>query len=974
MSNFNDQALGGLANLIAQKQSELHNLKEEGPSRDSLLKQIQELKQKLNAKRMANSLSRANQSKLAEGMKPNTSFYSLKGKYKILVIPVQFTDIKFDRPDYLQTDKNGRNPLQESLFGSGANTLRTYYQHQSFGTLDVDGVIAPIVNVSKKLEEYGEAVVGENDKDAQKLVVEALLGVIQKETSSDWWQQFDQWDLQDYDGDGNHYESDGFIDAVVLVYAGKPQSSCQRIFDPNGEKPASKNFPEGPRKKAAVECFNRLWPHRSAIQLAADDPNHKELGPVVEGIKRPSLNGLKITDQIYALDYNMQSEYSDIATFIHEFGHSLTLPDVYATSSAENSTGEWEVMSSTATPYAQELSSWGRLTLGWLSPKIVNPSQHLSSVYLGAMNYLDPERRQDVLGSTSPDYVTEKVDGAEHIYDILSVVPGSDEPVYRSAIVPMPSSQEAIKIMNYREENGQFAVYSGKYDGSSRAIKIKLDVPSQGSAELKLDTVYAIETGTNFDSIEPEIKITTDYDLATVNIDGKEIDRWRLLSGDLNKDSLVEQNPKCEVDRVKELRLKVYGKSASDVESEEFKQKLGVCRIPAWVTNTYDLSAHRGKNIELEIRYTTDPGYTELGVFVDNIVLGGRKIDFESTEQQAQSGAFMVIKDGVQNLSHNQFYIFEYRDPLKDFVSTSAGKALNFDRNIYVGVQGLFLDEGKNSLDKFRVIEGRYQPGVVVWYYNSKYDERSNNPITDNGKGFLLVLNANKKELMLPSVWNKAEWLDTDGYYFDLKKDSPFKNYVEKQRSEYVCFSHTEYYKYLEGVEADCSKHSDTMNALKQLKRDDKSLIYSREFINEVHPLDYDKYFWINRPYSNSAAVYTALSTFRSEEEEAFIPFNTYKVDTKTGGLVIDEEISKQVTRYAAVSSFSDLKHVMPKRKSRWGDNVNVEKKGFSFEVVNPAKHVVNRYSNVENSQRDDFAERRPRVKIYFQMEPVSQQ
>ncbi len=966
---YNEKALGNLAEEIATKQSFADDPNRDPSEKQILLKQIEELKVRLNSKRTANALGRTNQTILAEGMKENTDFHSLKGKYKILVIPVQFEDVKIERPDFY-TNTNHPDSAYQKLFGDGPNTLRTFYRHQSFGTFDVDGVMAPIITVKGKMEDYGEAIVGEKDKNPTGLVKLALKGVMQLETSETWWQQFDQWDLNDYDGDSNFYESDGFIDAVVLVYAGKPQSSCQRVFDPKGQRPSSKDFPEGPRKKAAVECFNRLWPHRSAIQLPKKDPDHVEKGPVVEGMERPSLNGLKITNGIFALDYNMQAEYSDIATFIHEFGHSLTLPDVYATRSLENSTGAWEVMSSTATENPQELSSWGRLVLGWLSPKIVTPSQRLSSLYIGSMNYLDPERRDHPTANHSPDYVTEIVNGKEHIYDILSVVPGSDEAVYRAAVVAMPSTHEAKKIIDFKRENGNYAVYTSHYDGQSRAMKVKFDVPNEGDANLKFDTVYSIETGTNFESTELPIKITTHFDMATIVINGKEVDRWELLSGDNDQDSMAEMNPNCEVDRLKELRLKVFSNKASTDEVNELKKKYEVCRTPIWVAKSYDLSQFRGKTVELEIRYITDPGFTEMGVVIDNLQVGNKRLDFETDDQQKLVGGFEIIKDGIQNLEHNQYYIFEYRDPQTDFTSTGTGKAYNFDRNIRAGRQSLFLENGKDSADRFRMIEARYQPGVLVWYYNSQYDQSSNNPLLSEGKGYLLVLNANNKELIMPGPWKKAEWLDEEGYYKSEEKEGDFKNLVEKQRMEFVCFSHTEFYKYLEGIEATCENYKETVDGLRKLKIGTQSLLFSREFINEIHPMEYEKYFYVNRPFSHSAAVSTGFSTFRPATSESFAPFSAFKIDSSSGTLVKDEEFSNGVDKYAPVSEFSDVKFTLPKNKDHWGDSVNVEKKGFTFEVVEPASHVMSRYSNRENSQTHDFFERRPRAKIYFQIEP----
>ncbi len=958
--NERDQKLDSLAKLQAQTAALRNAAPENSPERISLEAQLKSLQEKLNSKRMANSLFRANQARLAESMQANTQLYSLKGKYKILVIPVQFQDVKFDRGDYW-------TKAPELLFGLGPSSLRTFYRHSSYGVFDVEGTITPVVTVQKNLAEYGEAIPGSNDKAAGQLVVQALKAVMQTQSNPDWWKEYDQWDLGDYDGDGVHYEPDGFIDAVVLITAGKPQSSCQRIFDPNGEKPSSKSYPEGPRKPAAVECFNRLWPHRSAVQLDKKDPDYQEKGPAIEGLQRPSLNGLKVTDEVFALDYNMQSEYSDIATFIHEFGHSLTLPDVYATKAKDNSTGSWEVMSGTANNHAQEMSTYSRLSLGWLSPKIIAPGGNITSAYLGSMNFTDPTLRDDVAHYNGPDYSSEMVDGKEHIYDVLSQVPNSDEMVYRAAIALMPPTPEAKKILDVNSQHGHMVAYSSHYDSNSRSYKRKFKVPNEGPAELTFDIAYSIETGTTFESTEPEIKINQDYDMGYILINGVEKERLQLLSGDNDKDSLAEDNKKCEVARVKELRLKVYGKTASDEEAKEFKSKLEVCRTPVWISKKYDVSEFRGKEIDFEVRYTTDPGYTEMGILLDNVALGDSKEDFESI---AKLDDWVLIKDGIQMLDHNQFYIFEYRDPEIQYQKTAQGEAYNFDQNISPGSHGFFVDQGKNSLEKLRVLTAKYQPGVLVWYYNSRFDTVSNNPALQDGKGYLLVLNANPKELVMPATWSQKEWLGEEGYYLDPEKDEPLKSFVSKQRDEFVCISHTDFYKYLEGVEAQCTD-KDARDALKNLKLGEKSLVYLREMINQVHPLDYGNYLTIDRPFGrggHSTNVVTGLSTFRPKGSESFSPFAAYRVDLKDKKLVADADLQKEVVSYAPVFEFSDSKYELPKKKDRWLDTANVEKAGFSFQVVNPSTQIVNRYVNSTDSQANDFVERKPRVKIYFQL------
>ena len=300
---------------------------------------------------------------MKERMQGHTQLYTFKGQYKVMVIPVQFSDTPFVNPQFFEKNAAGKIPAQEYLFGDHPLSMTEYYRHASMGKLHVQGEVMPAVTVPGTLARYGEAIEGASDKDARRLVVDALQQVKAQRPDPRWWSQFDQWDLQDYDGDQHFYEPDGFVDAVVLIYAGKSQASCQRDFDPEVKRPPSAEVPAGPRHDATVECFNRIWPHRWSISIASDDPLHSTEGPLVEGERRPSMNGLKINEELFALDYNMQSEFSDRSTFMHEFGHSLTLPDIYA-KAGDNSVGNWELMAGNAGDSPQELSTFSKLSLG----------------------------------------------------------------------------------------------------------------------------------------------------------------------------------------------------------------------------------------------------------------------------------------------------------------------------------------------------------------------------------------------------------------------------------------------------------------------------------------------------------------------------------------------------------------------------------------------------------------------------------
>ena len=406
----------------------------------SLATRITRLEAKLRRKRLANNIVSSNLDLLSNEMKGHTNLYSLKGDYRVLVIPVEFSDKQFEDPDFV------RNEAQEYLFGDHEGSLSNYYRHASLGHFKVSGEVADIVRVDGVLGDYGEAITGSSDKAARELVVQALTKLKESRTDEAWWESFDNWDLNDYDLDNNRHEPDGFMDAVVLIYAGKSQASCQASFDSDGSRPSSADVPPGPRHDAAVECFNRLWPHRWSISLGADDPRHSTQGPLLEGTQRPSMNGFKITDTVFALDYNMQSEFSDRSTFLHEFGHSLTLPDIYASQGGGNSTGAWELMSNNARLQAQELSSYSKLSLGWLEPKIVKKGQ-VTSAYVGAQNFVTNIQRDNNDLYTGPEKIVEQSDGQIHSYDVISLTPGFDEPVYRSIVALTGATAEMIQVV-----------------------------------------------------------------------------------------------------------------------------------------------------------------------------------------------------------------------------------------------------------------------------------------------------------------------------------------------------------------------------------------------------------------------------------------------------------------------------------------------------------------------------------------------
>lgn len=296
--------------------------------------------------------------------------------HQLLVVLVRFPDLDFDRfkGDQEQESKLS-NYYQDLLFDSTyrrPNTLSHYFMAQSYGQYHLQGKVLPPITLTHPRSYYGrpkrpEGGTWRNDSDVEGLVEEVLAKVGQAHPNLNW-AEFDRWDPYDLDQDGDLEEADGYLDHLVMVYAGGGQSSCQGLYklqlklNPNvgAEVFNTLNHKE-------LECADRIWPHRFMVQ------RREGQGPTVDGVLN-ARGGAPIKVGLWARDYNMQSEYTEVSTFIHEFGHSIGLPDVYARAT-NNSTGPWELMSSTASPSPQGLSAWSKIMLGWIKPTVIFPPE-----------------------------------------------------------------------------------------------------------------------------------------------------------------------------------------------------------------------------------------------------------------------------------------------------------------------------------------------------------------------------------------------------------------------------------------------------------------------------------------------------------------------------------------------------------------------------------------------------------------------
>ncbi|MGW1994299.1 immune inhibitor A domain-containing protein [Embleya sp. NPDC001921] len=257
-----------------------------------------------------------------------------------------------------------RDHFRDLFFGPGTDSpsLASYYRAQSAGRYSLDGEVTDWVRVPYNEARYGNDGCGRNVcQDVWDLVRDAMKvwydGRIAKGLTAaqvrDELASFDRWDRDDFDGDGEFDEPDGYLDNLEIVHAGVDKAQGG-----------------GEQGRGAV------WSHRwyaYADQVGRTGPATNRAG------------GTPIGDSgIWAGDYTIQPENGGLGVIAHEFGHNLGLPDLYDRgNSTDGPPGFWSLMAlggylgdeDGAGSLPGSLSAWEKLQLGWLDVRIVDPTR-----------------------------------------------------------------------------------------------------------------------------------------------------------------------------------------------------------------------------------------------------------------------------------------------------------------------------------------------------------------------------------------------------------------------------------------------------------------------------------------------------------------------------------------------------------------------------------------------------------------------
>lgn len=829
--------------------------------------------------------------------------------HKLLVVLVEFADRGFER--FRGKRNQGRKLAayyQKALFDdtySQIDTLSHYYANQSGGKYHVTGTVLTPIKLSKPRAAYGgpSRPAGgswRNDSDAEGMVEEALK-LAAKRFPELTWSDFDRWDPKDYDGDGNLDEADGYLDHFVLVFAGGGQASCQvlhkldAVFTPNAKPDVVKTL-----TKRQLECATRLWPHRFKVQ------KRESQGPTIGGTVNRQ-GGVPLSESLWVSDYNMQSEYIGPPTFIHEFGHSIGLPDVYSRSSS-NSTGPWEVMSSTADDSPQSLSSWSRLMLGWLTPKVIVPPE-----FGGARS----------------------VTAHLRTLDDASAAPGAD----RAVMVVLPPKRRVIDLMPLPVSSGSWALYSGQGNDMNRKAELRLDLTAAkaGKLELSFDAWWEIEAGWDFAYVEvsadqgqswKRIKpVDKRHMPAKHGHDGKgTVPGFTGLSGDLDGDGKNESNRGC--DPKKKI---AHGEDKASA-------KKSACLAPTFVRVAFDLSSLRGKKARVRVRYFTDGAAVMRGIVIDNVRVTGRAVaggDFEGDLGPAWKLDGWSKTPGRHDLLVPHFYLIEHRDPY----ASPGAKGHRYDRTLSQEYYRFYYDTvGKRMVAA--VVRNR--PGVVVWYYNGAWAWSENDP-GDNGpgEGYLLAVDSNPNEIPLVG-WEgflKGKPAENNTHY-DITSDRA-QAALRTSFFHTVCFVRNRKYMPKSGLPKTGRPRRCARGDLSRLRVGGKRMMFSYQVINETLPGGKRKRYkaageLVEVRTRKSKKVYRLRMRSLRHLNTQDAPFSlTPHKDGVTFYEVKGRKLVKLSSRaHPARAAFDDSKAWVNPKLPFGG--VKVPKVGFGFELVKP--------------------------------------
>ncbi|WP_420493480.1 immune inhibitor A domain-containing protein [Rossellomorea marisflavi] len=235
--------------------------------------------------------------------------------------------------------------------------------------------------------------------------------------------------------------------------------------------------------------------------------------------------------------------------------------------------------------------------------------------------------------------------------------------------------------------SGKYSYFSGSGNELDNSAVVDVNLSSASSAEFSFKAWYDIEQDWDYGSVQ-------------VSEDGKQ---WTTIPGNITTDADPNsQNP----------GNGITGKS------------------DGWIDAKFDLSAYKGKKVQVKINYWTDVAAVYPGLYVDDIKVtaDGKQVFFDDAEGKPKVKLDGFAQDtGVKKSEH--YYLLEWRNH-----------------------QG--VDKGLAHIKRGDSLMS-YDPGLVIWYADESYDDNWTG--IHPGDGYLGVVDADQ----IPIRWSDGSVAST---------------------------------------------------------------------------------------------------------------------------------------------------------------------------------------------------------------------
>ena len=253
------------------------------------------------------------------------------GTPKLIVIPVQFTNAKFE------DEEKAREVLYRAFFASNEElgedeweSLKSYYYKSSYGRLDIQGEVSPVYTVDMTTDQY------ESGSSAGSVMNDAIRWLVSQHGLN----------RADYD-----YDGDGYIDGVEMVYATDKQ----------------------PRTSDGDSTWWNYTTVYGASPNKANPTPHRLFWSRYDYVMNAYYKGAP----------GYESQDVDAHTIVHETGHMMGLNDYYSYASGNAKTGPAGCVDMMDMNVGDH-NAYSKMMYNWVDAKVVDGSSKNFTITLNS--------------------------------------------------------------------------------------------------------------------------------------------------------------------------------------------------------------------------------------------------------------------------------------------------------------------------------------------------------------------------------------------------------------------------------------------------------------------------------------------------------------------------------------------------------------------------------------------------------------